>query len=71
MLTGAAEAAAACAVRLPRARPEPRVEPNVPVGAEVSADPGVADETGAEWGSLGAAAGVPDVTGSDMLLCCL
>ena len=62
--------------RLPRARPEPRALPNVPngvfgsadAGAEVSAVGAGADEAGIGAGSLGADAGVPGISVSDMLL---
>jgi hypothetical protein len=59
-------------VRLPRARPEPRVVPNAPngtvesaaagVGAEISAAGAGADGADADAGSLGTALGTPDVS---------
>ena len=69
MAEAAAEAAGGVE-RLPRARPEPRVLPNVPNDtvesaaagddAEISAVGAGADGAGADAGSLGAALGAPD-----------
>ena len=64
---------------MPRAKPEPREVPNVRVGsgeavgagalAGISAATGATGVAGTMAGSDGAAAGVPDVSVSDMVVC--